>query len=132
MTYADYITKATPEERVEMRKRIEAIIGTKENAKAWGKDLSDKINRGMKWQKEFEKLSLIFFQHGEKALALNYTQIGGNSFKGVTANGKRWTLEGNNGWTERSRYCGTLYIEGEGTIFTSGRLDRAFDYILTH
>ncbi len=132
MTYGDYITKATPEERIEMRKRVEGIIGTKEQAKSFAKTLSDKIDAGAKWQKQFEKLSKIFFEHGEKALAMNYTQIGAYSFKGVTANGKRWILEGNNGWTTRSRYCGTLYIEGEGCIFTSGSLERVFDYILNN
>lgn len=132
MTYGDYITKATPEERVEMRKRVEAIIGTKEQAKSHGRDLSERIQYGEKWQREYEKLAKIFFEHGEKALAMNFTQIGGNSFKGVTANGKLWLLEGNNGWTTRSRYCGSLYIEGEGCIFTSGRLDRVFDYILNN
>jgi len=132
MTYGDYVTKATPEERMEMRKRIEAIIGTKEQAKSWAKDLTERIQIASRYDKQFEKLAMVFYTNGEKALALNYTQIGGNSFKGVTASGKRWVLEGNMGWTNRSRYCGTLYIEGEGCIFTSGKLDRVFDYILNN
>lgn len=131
MTYADYITKATVEERIEMRKRVEAIIGTEEQAKATARDLSERIQKGFQYKKQFEKLAKVFWEHGDKALAMVYTQQG-RRFKGVTASGKRWTLDGNCGWTERSRYCGTLYIEGEGVIFTSGRLDRVFDYILNN
>lgn len=131
MTYADYITKATLEEREEMARRVTAIIGTKEDAVKNVDDLSEAIRRRSRWNKEFEKLSLVFFRNGEKALAMNYSQ-NGQSFKGITASGKNWTLEGNSGWTTRSRHCGTLYIEGEGTIFTSGTIDKAFEYVLTH
>lgn len=131
MTYGDYISKATIEERIEMRKRIEAIIGTQEQARATATNLSDRIARSSAWQKQYEKLAVVFFENGEKALALHYTQTG-QRIQGVTASGKRWMLEGNNGWTNRSRYCGTLYIEGGGCIFTSGRLDRVFDYILNN
>lgn len=129
MTYADYISKATPEERKAVRERVEKIIGTQDQAKAMARNLTERIQMASKWQKEFEKLSKIFFEHGEKALAMHFTQHG-RTFEGVTASGKKWILTGNNGWTERSRYCGTLYIEGEGTIFTSGKLDKVFDYIL--
>lgn len=131
MTYADYISKATPEERADMRKRVEAIIGTKEQAKACASDITGRIRKGEAWQRQFEKLSKVFFERGAEALAMHFTQRGG-TFEGVTAGGKKWILEGNNGWTERSRYCGTLFIEGEGTIFTSGRFDKVFDYILTN
>lgn len=132
MTYADYITNATPEERKAMKERIEAIIGTKEQAAAQAKDLSARITARSKWDKQYEKLAMVFFEHGEKALAMNFSKVNGNSFQGVTAGGKRWILEGNNGYCERSRYCGSLWIEGEGCIFTSGRLDRVFDYILNN
>ena len=131
MTYGDYITKATVEERKEMRRRIEAIIGTKEQARQSGKNLNERIRRASAWDKSFEKLSMVFFEHGEKALALNYT-VDGWLIKGITASGKRWNLERNNGYTSRSEYCGTLYIEGIGTIFTSGRLEKCFEYVLNN
>ena len=129
MTYGELITRATPEQRMELRARIEKIIGTKEQAKALTNSLSERINAATKWDREYEKLAKVFLEHGEKALALHYTQRG-RTFEGVTAGGRKWVMEGNNGWTERSRYCGTLYIEGEGTVFTSGRLDKVFEYIL--
>ena len=131
MTYGDYVTKATAEQRAEVRKRVEAIIGTKDQAIVNARDLSERIRMRAAYDRNFEKLAKIFYEHGEKALAMNFTQHG-RSIRGVTASGKRWELYGNNGWTERSRYCGTLYIEGEGAVFTSGRLDRVFDYILNN
>lgn len=132
MTYGELISKATVEQRKELRERIEKIIGTKEWAKECaGDNLSDRINAASKWDKAYEGLAKVFLEHGEKALAMNFIQLGG-TYKGVTANGKTWILERNNGYTQRSRYCGTLYIEGIGTVFTSGKLDKVFDYILNN
>lgn len=131
MTYAELITNATPDERKALRERIEKIIGTKEQAKLLGRSLSERINNGTQWQKQYEALAKVFLEHGEKALAMNYVQRGSRC-DGVTASGKKWIYEGNNGFTTRSRYCGSLYIEGEGTIFTSGRIDKVFDYVLNN
>lgn len=128
MTYADLISKATAEQRQEVRERVIKIIGTPEQATACTNDLAARINRRNQWNKEFEKLSKVYLEHGEKALAMNFTQFG-NTFQGVTANGKKWVLEKNWGFTDRSRHCGSLWVEGTGTVFTSGRLDKVFDYI---
>lgn len=129
MTYAELMSKATLEQRKEVGERVRKIIGTRDQAVAYATDLSDKIKRASNYQKEFELLSKVFFEHGEKALAMHYVQRG-QDFEGVTASGKKWLLERNNGWTERSRHCGSLWIEGEGMVFTSGRIDKVFDYIL--
>ena len=129
MTYAEWMSKATPEQRQEVADRVRKIIGTREQAVANVKDLTERIKRSNSYQKEFELLSKVFFEHGEKALAMNYMQYGRN-FEGVTASGKKWILERNHGWAERSRNCGSLWIQGEGTVFTSGRIDKVFDYIL--
>lgn len=131
MTYAEMISRATVEERRELRERIEKIIGTKAQARERGKDLSERIQNQSQWDKQYEKLAKVFLEHGAEALSMNFTQKG-RWFEGVTVSGKKWILEGNNGWTERSRYCGSLYIEGIGTVFTSGRLDKVFDYILNN
>lgn len=129
MNYSDLITKATVEQRTEIMNRIVKIIGTKKQAMDAGQDLTERIQNGNRWQKEYEQLAKVFLEHGEKALAMNYVQKG-RSFEGVTASGKKWMLDANRGFTARSRTCGTLWIEGEGTIFTSGRIDKVFDYIL--
>ena len=119
----------TREQRQEAMKRIEKLIGTKAEARALSDDLSERINNVNRYNKQFDELMKVFEKNGEKALAMNFIQEG-RSARGITASGKRWTLDANHGWTERSRYCGTLWIEGEGTIFTSGRIDKVFDYIL--
>ena len=129
MTYSDLMAKATAEQRKEVRARVEKIIGKKELAVLGATDLTEKIRMAQKWEKAYEQLAKVFLEHGEKALALNFMSYGRSS-EGVTASGKKWVFTGNNGFTDRSRYCGDLYIEGEGTVFTSGRIDKVFDYIL--
>lgn len=129
MTYSELITKATAEQRKEVRERVEKIIGKKELAVIGAADLTEKITKAQQWQKAYEQLAKVFLEHGEKALALNFMSYGRSS-EGVTSSGKKWIFTGNNGFTDRSRYCGDLYIEGDGTVFTSGRLDKVFEYIL--
>lgn len=48
-----------------------------------------------------------------------------------TATGKNARIEWNNGFTLRSRNCVTLYVDGV-TIFTSGRIEKVVEYIITH
>ena len=121
----------TVEQRKELRERIEKIIGKREWERERATSLTERIQNVQRWDKACERLEKVFLEHGEKALALHFTQKGA-SYEGVTADGKKWVLEANHGWTERSRYCGTLWIEGIGTVFTSGRLDKVFDYILNN
>lgn len=131
MTYSQLISNATVEERREVTARIEKIIGTKKQAMEAAESLTERIENASRWEKEYEKLAKIFLENGAEALAIVFMQKG-NSFEGVTVSGKKWFLERNNGWTQRSRYCGTLYIQDVGTVFTSGRLDKVFEYILTN
>ena len=53
----------------------------------------------------------------------------GRWFSGTAANGKRFRMEGNNGWTVRSRHCYTLTIDGY-TVFTSGEFVTAYRYLM--
>lgn len=117
------------EKRIEITKKIQNIIGTKNEWVTDNMDLSKRIKARSDYDKLFEKLAKVWVKYGDKALAMNYTDNG--SYKiGTTPNGKKWMLEMNNGWTMRSRHCGSLYIEGQGTVFTSGTLARAFERIL--
>lgn len=130
MTYADYITNATPEERAELRKKIENIIGRKEDCVNDNMDRSDRITARTNYDKLYEKLTKIWLEHGDRALAMNYTNKG-TWVEGTTPDGKKWVFSLNSfGWTQRCHHCGSLYIEGQGTIFTSGTLARAFERIL--
>ena len=119
------------EERIELTKKIRGIIGNKDSWVHEGMDTSQRIKARFDYDKLFEKLSKVWLQYGDKALAMNYTDLGSRK-KGITPNGKTWILDMNCGWTERSRHCGTLYIEGEGTIFTSGTIAKAFEYIFNN
>ena len=129
MTYSQLISSASVGQRKEVMDRVIKIIGTREQNTVNIKDTVAKANAIARWQKEYEQLAKVFLEHGAEALSLNYTQVG-NSFEGVTVSGKKWTLYRNHGFTSRSLHCGTLYVEGTGTVFTSGRLDKVFDYIL--
>lgn len=49
-------------------------------------------------------------------------------YAGYTPNGKRFVIDRNHGFTQRSWHCFTLWIGGE-TIFTSGEFWRAYSVI---
>ena len=48
------------------------------------------------------------------------------------ASGKDAWIEWNNGYTMRSWNCVSLYVAGEGCLFTSGTIDTVIEYIATH
>jgi len=123
----------TFEERVAINQRIDNMIGTPDDLKKEIEhmDLTDRITARDKYQKMREKLFKIAEKYGEKALVVTVIQEG-NTSKGVTANGKKFIWYGNHGYTTRSRYCGSLYIEGVGMVFTSGTIAKTFDYILNN
>lgn len=123
----------TVEERLAISQRIDKLIGTQDDLRKEieNMNLSDKITARDKYNKMREKLFKIAEKHGEKALVLTVIQEGDTS-RGITANGKNFIWYGNNGYSMRSRYCGTLYIEGVGTVFTSGTIAKAFEYILNN
>lgn len=50
-------------------------------------------------------------------------------YSGKTPNGKHFSIERNCGFTDRSRHCYTLYLEGYGVVFTSGEFWRAYGVI---
>ncbi len=118
------------EERIRITRMIEKIIGTKKDAVNDKMSRSERITAYANYDKLFDKLAKVWVEHGDKALAMNYTWRGSRG-EGVTPNGKKWIFDMNSfGWTQRAHHCGSLYIEGEGTIFTSGTLARAFERIL--
>lgn len=50
-------------------------------------------------------------------------------YSGITPQGKHFSIERNSGWTDRSRHCYTLYLEGVGVVFTSGEFWRAYSVV---
>lgn len=116
------------DERAKVLEMIENIIGEKEEWITENMDRTERIQTRARYDRLMEKLIKIYEKSGNKALAMNF-EDGGARKKGTTPSGKKWELEMNNGITDRSRYCGTLYIDGEA-IFTSGTVAKAFEYIL--
>jgi hypothetical protein len=125
--------KMTREERIEIESRIDKMIGSWEQQRAITESmrLEDRINSNNHYEKMRAKLFKIAEKEGLEALSLTLVQSGRTN-EGVTASGKKFIWTGNNGMTERSRYCGDLYIEGIGTVFTSGTISKAVEYILKH
>lgn len=118
------------EERQTITEKIQGIIGTKEQCTSESKSLSERIKSRKKYDDTFQKLAKIYIAYGETALSLTYVDKGWIK-SGVTPNQKKWVLEMNNGYCERSRYCGTLFIDDKA-VFTSGRIEKAFEYILNN
>ena len=121
----------TTNERLAINQRIDKIIGSYDEQRSRVKDMSlkDRISNNNEYSKMREKLFKIGEKYGEEALALTMIECG-NICHGVTANGKRFVWIGNNGLEKRSLYCGLLDIEGIGTIFTSGTIAKAIEYVI--
>ena len=121
----------TTDEWLAINRRIDKIIGSRDEQRSRIKNMSleDKISDNNEYSKMREKLLKIGEKYGEEALALTMIERG-NICHGVTANGKRFVWIGNNGLEKRSLYCGLLDIEGIGTIFTSGTIAKAIEYVI--
>ena len=121
----------TTDEWLAINRRIDKIIGSRDEQRSRIKNMSlkDKISDNNEYSKMREKLLKIGEKYGEEALALTMIKCG-NICHGVTANGKRFVWIGNNGLEKRSLYCGLLDIEGIGTIFTSGTIAKAIEYVI--
>lgn len=121
----------TMQERTEVNRRIDVMIGSWEQQKKITETMSltDRINSNNRYSKMRDKLLKIAEKEGLEALA-SVVVVGGKWCEGCTASGKRYVWDGNNGYTERSRYCGSLWIEGMGTVFTSGTLEKAVEYLI--
>ena len=121
----------TTDEWLAINRRIDKIIGSRDEQQSRIKNMSlkDKISDNNEYSKMREKLLKIGEKYGEEALALTMIKCG-NICHGVTANGRRFVWIGNNGLEKRSLYCGLLDIEGIGTIFTSGTIAKAIEYVI--
>jgi hypothetical protein len=121
----------TREERAEIERRIDLMVGSREQQRknTEAMRLEERINSNNQYEKTRASLLKIAEKEGLEALSTVLIQYGRTN-SGVTASGKKFIWEGNNGWTARSRYCGSLWIEGVGTVFTSGAIAKVLDYII--
>ena len=86
----------------------------------------DKI-ADIKAKEEFAKRT---FEEEQKEWAKDGITLEGRYY-GLTPNGKKFVIYGNNGFADRSLHCFTLRIDGR-TIFTSGEFWRAYAIIKKH
>jgi hypothetical protein len=121
----------TLEERKEINRRIDVMIGSREQeiSRTANWRLEARVNNLTRYDKMRAKLFKLAEKEGIAALSTIIIKSG-KWIEGVTASGKKYIWDGNNGYTERSRYCGSLWIEGVGTVFTSGAIDKAVEYLL--
>lgn len=114
--------------------RIDKMIGSRDlmrKASESYKDLAQKIKFKQQYEKMRENLMKIAEKEGVESLTTVFIEQGRTN-TGVTKNGKRFEWYGNNGFCERSRYCGSLWIEGIGTVFTSGTIAKAVEYVINN
>lgn len=74
--------------------------------------------------KKREELWKLEFEQEQKEWAKDGIKLN-RRYAGETPSGKKFMIYGNNGFTNRSRHCFTLYIDGN-TIFTSGEFWRCY------
>ena len=120
----------TMQERMEIERRIDMMVGSREQKRKLTESmiLEDRINSNGRYNKVRTQLFNIAEKEGLKALSS--VVMTGKWCEGCTASGKKYVWDGNNGMTERSRYCGSLWIEGIGTVFTSGTITKAVEYLV--
>ena len=123
----------TKEHRMQIAERIDKMVGSREHQReiTANMNLEDRIRSNNRYNKMRETLFKLVEKYGERALICTTIQCGAEA-TGVTAKGKNFVWQGNNGLEERSRYCGSLWIEGIGTVFTSGTLVKVYEYILNN
>jgi len=118
--------------RKEINDTIDLLIGTSAQLeeRISNNEISNKIQARMQYRRLREKLEKIAEKSGIEALKMTLIQEG-SRLRGYTPKGKAIEWTGNNGLEERSRYCGTLRIDGK-TIFTSGTIAKSFEYIINN
>lgn len=112
---------------------IDRMIGSiaEQRANVNKLSLSDRIKSNDQYDKMRAKLLAIADVNGVEYISGVTIMCGGNS-RGFTKTGRKYTWEGNCGITAKSLYCGSLWIDGEGTVFTSGTIVKAVEYILKY
>ena len=105
------------EGRIErLQDRIEKAEKSVDEYHAELERIDDAKKREELWKLEFEAEQKEWAKDGIK---LN------RRYAGLTPSGQKFMIYGNNGWTERSLHCFTLYINGS-VIFTSGEFWRCY------
>lgn len=123
----------TLDERIKADAIIDGIVGTWEEHRKelQGRAIEERIKETNSYRKIRESLLKIAENDGVDSLYFASVMHGGVA-NGITKSGKKYTWVQNNGFSVSSRYCGTLYIEGMGTVFTRGKIDKIISYIINN
>lgn len=89
------------------------------------KEISEASKKAAEIATKEERLEMV------KGMIEQMTKAG-IQINGYTTNGLRYGIEHNHGITDRSRYCYTMWVEGSGTVFTSGMIETVAEYILNN
>ena len=121
------------EERKQVYEAIDKIIGSEKELaeKCKGMTCSGRSYQFYQYRKMQDKLVKIAENYGTEKLckAINFR---GHEAHGVTASGKTYSFTMNEyGMTDRSGYCGTLYIDGK-CKFTSGTVAKVIEYLINN
>ena len=121
------LVKLTGKAEAKAEQQVEADrISGMENA--WWKAMKEELEKTPEQRKAEYEAWLKEFKAECLKDGIIIKEANANWISGTTANGKRFAMYANSGYTERSWHCYTLRIEGE-TIFTSGDFSTAYTYI---
>ena len=118
---------------ISARNRVEEIKRSINNAEKRFEQAEEKVTEyrvqvaNMKDLQQKEELRKLEFEAEQKEWMKDGIELKGR-YWGITPQGKKFNIYGNNGFTIRSLHCFTLYINGE-TIFTSGEFWRAYGVV---
>lgn len=121
------------EDYIKANEIIDRMIGSiaEQRANVDKLPLSERISCNAQYNKMRVRLLEIAEENGFDCLTC-VTIMRGSKSVGFTKTGRKYIWEGNCGITQKSRYCGSLYIEGMGSVFSSGTLAKALEYILKY
>lgn len=96
---------------------------------AWAKATPEQIEENRRRREAEYKAWLEQFKAECLKDGITIDRVCGRFFTGTAANGKRFCIDGNCGWTNRSRKCYSLTINGN-MVFSSGEFVTAYRYLM--
>ena len=96
---------------------------------AWAKATPEQVEENRRRREAEYKAWLEQFKAECLKDGIIIDRVCGRFFTGTAANGKRFCIDGNCGWTNRSRKCYSLTINGN-MVFSSGEFVTAYRYLL--
>lgn len=115
------------EDLADIKYRIEKTVERVEKVEKEVEAYHEELN-AIEDLKQKESLLAAEFEEEQKEWAKDGITLE-SRYHGKTPSGKWFSIISNNGYTERSLHCFSLYLEGQGCVFTSGEFWRAYGII---